>query len=102
MRAAVLTAAVGLVGLTATPSLHVLRSSPAATAAPTDVVSVTFDRPVAGSLDATVDPRSIFSIQPLVTGALEWRDPITLRFTPGAPLTANATYTVTIANTFQA
>ena len=38
------------------PELRVLRVVPSEDAAPTAVVTVTFDRPVAGSLDRTVDP----------------------------------------------
>ena len=104
MRPALLMAAVTAGGLAVSqqPALHVLRTAPENGAAPTDAVAVTFDRPVAGQLDGTVDPRTIFTIAPAVAGRLEWRDPITLRLTPDAPLTPGATYTVTVANTFQA
>ncbi len=99
-------AAVALGGLTASqqPGLRVLRVDPSPRQAgePTSAVTVTFDRPVAGQLDGTVDARTIFSISPAVDGKAEWRDPITLHFTPAAPLTAGAMYVVTIANTFQA
>ena len=103
MRASLL-AAVLLSGLAASPppSLRVLRVSPTSPAEPTTVVTVTFDRPVAGSLDGTVDPRTIFSIAPPVDGKVEWRDPITLRFTPAAPLAAGSSYVVTVAAGFQA
>ena len=96
--------AVSLAGLAVTPApqLGVLRSSPADGADPTAIVSVAFDRPVAGQLDGTVDPKTIFSISPAVPGLVEWQDPITIRFTPSAPLVAGRTYTVTVANTFQA
>jgi uncharacterized protein YfaS (alpha-2-macroglobulin family) len=83
-------------------TLQVLRFSPSGDAAPTAAISVTFDRPVAGSLDHSVDPRRIFRIQPSVEGALDWRDPVTLRFRPTAPLPANAAYTVTIEDRFEA
>ena len=86
----------------AQPPLKVLRTAPADEAAPTSVVTVTFDRPVAGSLDRTVDPQAIFTIDPAVKGHLEWRDPVTIRLTPAAPLAANTQYTVTIAGTFAA
>src|SRR5207247_9439729 len=82
--------------------LKVLRTAPADEAAPTSVVSVTFDRPVAGSLDRTVDPKAIFTIAPAVKGRLEWRDPVTIRFTPAAPLASGIEYTVTVASTFAA
>jgi hypothetical protein len=43
------------------------------------VITVTFDRPVAGSLDRTVDPRGLFRIEPSVPGTVDWRDPVTIR-----------------------
>ncbi len=82
--------------------LHVLRTTPASPADPFDVVTVTFDRPVAGGLDQTVDPTAIFDIAPAVAGTVEWRDPVTLRFSPSAPLTPGATYVVTIRSSFAA
>lgn len=103
MRLITLATAVALGGFAASPpGLQVLRVSPVDVAPPTTAVTVTFDRPVAGNLDGTIDPRSVFSISPAAAGTVEWRDPITLRFTPSAPLTAGTTYTVTIASTLRA
>ncbi len=82
--------------------LKVLRTAPADEATAASVVTITFDRPVAGWLDRTVDLKAIFTIAPAVKGRLEWRDPVTIRFTPAAPLAANTEYTVTVANTFTA
>ena len=82
--------------------LRVLRVVPSGDASPTTAVTVTFDRPVAGSLDRTVDPGRIFTIAPAVAGAVDWRDPVTLRFRPAAPLAPNTSYTVTVANSFAA
>ncbi|HZG42983.1 MAG TPA: Ig-like domain-containing protein, partial [Longimicrobium sp.] len=85
------------------PVLGVLRTAPDSSAAqPGDVVTVTFDRPVAGGLEEMVNAESLFRIEPAVAGKAEWRDPVTLRFTPAAPLRPGATYTVTIANGFAA
>src|SRR6266576_3236041 len=101
---AVVTLAISSLVVSGPTPLRVLRVTPEgrATAPATIVVSVTFDRPVAGSLDATVDPKKIFSIMPAVNGRLEWRDPITLRFTPAAPLNPATAYTVTVSNAFAA
>ena len=55
----------------------------------TATITVTFDRPVAGSLDRTVDPRALLAIAPAVAGTTDWRDPVTLRFRPAAPLRPN-------------
>ncbi len=82
--------------------LGVLRATPQNEAIATAVVRVTFDRPVAGALGSTIDPATIFEIQPPVDGRVDWRDPVTLRFVPDIPLVALTTYTVTIANTFEA
>ncbi|HTS88138.1 MAG TPA: MG2 domain-containing protein [Gemmatimonadales bacterium] len=83
-------------------SLQVLSYSPGPDAPLTAPVQVIFDRPVAGSLDRTVDPAAIFRIAPAVSGKAEWRDPVTLRFRPAAPLAPGKTYAVTIANSFSA
>src|SRR5437870_12822786 len=88
-----------LVVSSSTP-LRVLRVTPTDRAAATTIVAVTFDRPVAGSLDASVDPKRIFTITPAVAGLVEWRDPITLRFTPAAHLNPATEYTVAVSSDF--
>ena len=50
----------------------------------------------------TADPSKILRIEPAVPGKAEWRDPVTLRFTPARPLTAGTTYKVTIDTGFTA
>ena len=84
------------------PALQVLRVSPTGDASPAATITVTFDRPVAGSLDRSIDPASIFKIEPAVPGKLEWRDPVTLRLAPASPLQPGTSYTVTISAGFQA
>jgi uncharacterized protein YfaS (alpha-2-macroglobulin family) len=101
VRLALLFAALNAVAPAGGP-LRVLRVTPTTPASPDAAVTVTFDRPVAGGLDATVDARAIFSITPAVPGTIEWRDPVTLRFTPAAPLTPGASYRIRIAPDFQA
>ncbi|HEV8381174.1 MAG TPA: Ig-like domain-containing protein [Gemmatimonadales bacterium] len=99
---AVVTLAISGFVVSAPTPLRVLRVTPTDRAAATAVVTVTFDRPVAGSLDASVDPKRIFTITPAVAGRVEWRDPITLRFTPAAPLNPATEYTVTVSDDFAA
>src|SRR5216117_2702161 len=99
---AVVTLAISSFVVSSPTPLRVLRVTPTDRAAATTVVAVTFDRPVAGSLDATVDPKRIFSITPTVQGRIEWRDPITLRFTPATPLNPASRYTVTVNSDFAA
>ncbi len=98
----VLIATLGAAALSTDGTLNVLRVSPKNTGESTEDITVTFDRPVAGGLDSTVNPRTIFRITPRVLGKIEWRDPVTIRLHPNAPLPAGVTYTVTIANTFHA
>ncbi|MEO7363034.1 MAG: Ig-like domain-containing protein, partial [Gemmatimonadaceae bacterium] len=83
--------------------LRVLRASPGAEAAATDTITITFDRPVAGSLDNAVDPSTIVRIEPAVPQALiDWRDPVTLRIIPRPGLRRGVRYTVSVAPTFRA
>jgi len=77
--------------------LRVMHVSPATPAEPDAQLLVIFDRPVAAGLDATIDPASIFRLEPAVAGRLEWRDPVTIRFTPSEPLEPGAVYTITIS-----
>jgi hypothetical protein len=97
-------ALVASAGVVATPpaALQILSSSPSGEAPVSAPIQVIFDRPVAGSLDRTVDPAAIFRIEPAVPGKAEWRDPVTLRFHPATPLAPGRSYTVTIANSFEA
>ena len=100
---AALTTALPSLTLAQSPTpLRVIRTTPSGDAAPTAEISVTFDRPVAGSLDRSIDPASIFRIEPAVRGRVEWRDPVTVRLRPTDGLTSGTRYTVTIANTFRA
>lgn len=84
------------------PPLGVLRTSPGELAEPGAVITVTFDRPVAGGLDEMVDAAKVFRIRPAVAGRVEWRDPVTLRFTPASPLPPGSQYRVTISSAFSA
>jgi len=96
-------AAAGFVFSAEAEPLRVLRASPDAEAAATDTITITFDRPVAGSLDNAVDPRTIVRIEPAVPQALiDWRDPVTLRIIPRPGLRRGARYTVSVAPTFRA
>jgi hypothetical protein len=82
--------------------LRVVARGPVGDTNGTEPILVSFDRPVAGALDRSVDPTTIFRLEPAAAGRIEWRDPVTLRFTPAARLRAGATYTVTIDTAFAA
>jgi alpha-2-macroglobulin len=101
MRVAVAMLAAVLFGSSTNP-LAVMRVYPATGAEPGTEITVTFDRPVSGGLDAIVDAAEIFRIEPAVDGRVEWRDPVTLRFVPSVPLQPGASYIVTILDTFAA
>ena len=75
--------------------LKVIRVAPTGDADPATIVTVTFDRPVAGSLDRTVDPRTALVLEPQIAGVFDWRDPVTVRFRPAAPLPPSLTVRVT-------
>src|SRR5690606_17065299 len=86
----------------ATTPLRVMRVTPTTPAQPDAEITVMFDRPVAGGLEATVSPEAIFAIEPAVPGRVEWRDPVTLRFQPAEPLEPGRAYTVRITASFAA
>ena len=72
--------------------LRVLRHTPADTARPGDIVTISFSRPVVGSLEGAPDPGKLVRIDPDIRARIEWRDPATLRIVPGAPLTPGTRY----------
>ncbi len=104
LRAAVLGLAVASAGLLADPpaQLRVLSALPRGDAGPLAVITVSFDRPIAASLEGvTADPARILRVEPAVPGKAEWRDPVTIRFVPTRPLSAGTSYVVTIDTAFQ-
>ena len=105
-RALLLTALVAVLpaasGAQSGAPLRVVRVTPDGDASPLATITVTFDRPVAGSLDRTVDAATVLRVEPAVGGKAEWRDPMTIRLAPAAALIPGKQYTVTVANTFRA
>jgi len=85
-----------------TPPLRVIRAGPTGDANPLAQITVTFDRPIAGSLDRVIDPATVLRVEPAIPGKLEWRDPVTVRLIPATPLVTGTSYTVTISNRFLA
>jgi uncharacterized protein YfaS (alpha-2-macroglobulin family) len=101
-RPALLAAGAVLYLLAPRTPLRVLRASPVDAADRNTRILVTFDRPVAGSLDRTVDPKKVLRVTPAIDGTMEWRDPVTVMITPRHLLEPNARYTVTVATDFEA
>jgi alpha-2-macroglobulin len=82
--------------------LTVLSHTPTSTANGSQIVTVIFDRPVAGRLDETVPAKGLLRVEPAIAGRVEWRDPITIRLVPEAPLTPGTTYQVVVDTSFRA
>ena len=78
-----------------------LRFSPTTPADRYAPVVVTFDRPVAGGLETTVEAATIFRIEPDVEGTVRWRDPVSLVFEPEDAFDPGATYRVTVSGDFE-
>jgi hypothetical protein len=72
------------------------------TARPGDVITISFDRPVAGSLERTPDLSASCASSQRSTVRTQWRDPTTLRIVPREPPTPDVCYRITIANDFAA
>ncbi len=82
--------------------LRIMRAGPSDVAAPSDTITVSFDRPVAGALDDAIEARAVVSVSPEIAGRYEWRDPVTVRIVPTAPLPRGARYTVRVSDTVRA
>ena len=76
--------------------LRILHRTPADTGTAGTMITVTFNRPVAGMLGSSIDPRRVMTIAPALPGLTEWRDPSTLRFVPRDPFTPGTSYSVAI------
>ena len=83
-------------------SLRVLHVTPESAILPTDPVTITFDRPVVGTLGNVIDPARIASLQPDVPVRFDWRDPSTLRLVPLQPFVTGQVVTLVIDTTLVA
>jgi uncharacterized protein YfaS (alpha-2-macroglobulin family) len=86
----------------ATAPLRVIRSTPVGVSDPVTEIAVSFDRPVAGSIERAVDPATVLRITPAIEGRYEWRDPVTVRFVPAQRLPSDLRVTVTVGTDFEA
>ena len=66
--------------------IRVVRHSPVDTARAGDVITVSFDRPVAGLVERSARPERFVRIDPPIHAKVEWRDLVTLRVIPDEPL----------------
>jgi hypothetical protein len=79
--------------------LRVLRALPDGPANPASVVTIIFDRPVAGMLESTPDPARAVHIEPALDARIEWRDPSTIRIVPRQPLAPGSRFTISVDTT---
>ncbi len=98
---AVLAGSTAAASFTSAP-LRVIRATPEGVASPLTEIAVSFDRPVAGSLERAVDPRTVLRLTPALEGRTEWRDPVTVRFVPARRLPADLRVTVRVGTDFAA
>lgn len=82
--------------------LRVLHVTPASAITPTEPVTITFDRPIVGSLGRVIDPERVASLQPALPVRFEWRDPSTLRLVPMQPWRTGQVVMLVIDTTFVA
>ncbi|HVE33198.1 MAG TPA: Ig-like domain-containing protein, partial [Gemmatimonadaceae bacterium] len=83
-------------GAVAQDTLRVLRHAPADTASPSSIITITFDRPIAGALDDSSDAARFVHVTPVIALAAHWRDPVTIRLIPREPLEPGREYVVAI------
>ncbi|MFN9577750.1 MAG: alpha-2-macroglobulin family protein [Gemmatimonadota bacterium] len=86
----------------AQPPLAVQSYAPRGVVRPTGAMTITFDRPVVGTLEHTFDPSRFVRIQPAVRILVEWRDPSTIRVLPVDGLSPGTRYTIVVDTGFEA
>ena len=82
--------------------IRVVRHSPVDTARAGDVITVSFDRPVAGSVERSARPERFVRIDPPIHAKVEWRDLVSLRVIPDEPLAPGRRFRITVDTTFTA
>ncbi len=93
---AILCAVGGVHPAPALQSFRNLGHRPLSDARPSDVITITFDRPVVRMLEGSVDPARFVRVEPDVHARVEWRDASTIRVIPGEPLQPGRRYTVVV------
>lgn len=82
--------------LAAQDTLRVRQILPAGELRPASVITVTFNRPLAGTLERLRDPATVVRLVPMIAARFEWRDPATIRVIPVAPLPPGSSLSITI------
>ena len=82
--------------------IRVVRHSPVDTARAGDVITVAFNRPVAGSVERSARPERFVRIDPPIHAKVEWRDLVTLRVIPDEPLPPGRRFHITVDTSFTA
>lgn len=82
--------------LAAQDTLRVRQVLPAGELRPASVITVTFNRPLAGTLERLRDPATVVRLVPMIAARFEWRDPATIRVIPVEPLPPGSSLSITI------
>lgn len=93
---AALTLLLGAPPLLAQATLHVRQVLPDKDLRPSSSITVTFSRPMAGTLERLRDPSTIVRFVPALSARVEWRDPGTLRIIPNEPLPPGTSFSLHI------
>ncbi len=83
---AALTLLLGAPPLLAQATLGVRQVLPEGDLRPSSSITISFSRPLAGTLERLRDPSTIVRLVPALSARMEWRDPGTLRIIPDEPL----------------
>jgi alpha-2-macroglobulin len=77
-------------------TLQVRQVIPAGELRPSSIITITFNRPLAGTLEQLRDPNTVVRVVPALNARMEWRDPATIRIIPAAPLRPGTNLTIAI------
>jgi alpha-2-macroglobulin len=77
-------------------TLRVRQVMPGGELRPSSVITITFNQPLAGTLERLRDPATVVRLVPALNARIEWRDPATIRIIPAAPLRPGASLTIAI------
>ena len=76
--------------------IRILRHAPFDTVRSGRVITISFDRPVAGSVDQAPDAKKLVRLDPPFKAQVQWRDPVTLRIIPNETLRPGRRYHITV------
>lgn len=81
-------------GLHGQDTVYVRRVLPEGDLRPSSTITISFNRPLAGTLERLRNPAEFVRLEPAIVARMEWRDPATIRIVPREPLTPGSALTV--------